>query len=118
MEELRNMETHVPDGMTADKFLVLMKKHMGILEKYYEEAINDTREQTPNATYEERVQYLEYVMQQRLERIHTSALSTIGLNDNEFNGCMVKYGTDRRMLELVMQSQANQEKLKESRLRK
>ena len=118
MEELRHMEQHVPDDMTADKFLGLMKKHMNLLEKHFEEAIKDTREQTPNATYDERVSYLDYVMSQRMQDIHTSALSVIGLSDNEFNGCMVKYGNDRRIIELVMQSQARQEQIKESRLRK
>jgi hypothetical protein len=57
-------------------------------------------------------------MAHRLNDIHESALRDIGLGDDEFKGCMVKFGSDRRLIELVVQSQQNQEALKEKYLRK
>jgi hypothetical protein len=56
-------------------------------------------------------------MGQRLGDIHESALRDIGLTESQFNGCMLKFGNDQRIVKMVMDSQARQEALKESILR-
>ncbi len=56
-------------------------------------------------------------MSSRLESIHESALSEIGLTELEFNGCMIKFANEKRIVQLVMESQARQEALKEQYLR-
>lgn len=71
------------------------QKHMAVLEKAFRQALVETREVTPSATFDERVQYLEFLMAKRLEQIHEDALSEIGLSEEAFKGCMIKFGNDR-----------------------
>jgi hypothetical protein len=53
-------------------------------------------------------------MSQRMENIQGQALKAIELTEDEFKGCMVKFGNERKIVLLIMESQARQEQLKET----
>ena len=48
-------------------------------------------------------------MSRRLDDIQEQALKAVKLTEDEFKGCMVKFGNERKIVELIMESQARQE---------
>ncbi len=61
MEEMEAVKNSAPADMTSDRFVEVMRKHMGILEGHFKKALVETAEVTKTANYDERVQYLEYL---------------------------------------------------------
>ncbi len=61
MAELEELQKEAPPDMTGEAFLAIMQKHMGILEGHFKKALRDTKEEAGSATFDEKVQYLEYL---------------------------------------------------------
>lgn len=52
-------------------------------------------------------------MMRRLEEVNAQAVAEIGLSEDEFQRCLMKYqGTDERFMEAVLASQQKQEALR------
>jgi hypothetical protein len=61
MAEIAEAAKLAPADMTPAKFASVIAKHIKMLEAAFTKSLGDAKEVTGGATYEEKVQYLEYM---------------------------------------------------------
>jgi len=112
-EAERQAALNLPDHMTADSFFTVMEKHMAMLDKLFVEKLAEARKETPGANFVERSQYLDFLLQSKIEDVTKKFLREVNLTEPEFKACLIKFGNSRKIMELVMGSQMQQEQMKQ-----
>jgi len=107
---------NMPKDMTAEKFAGVMRAHMAALDALFLEQLGEAKRETPNATKEERHRYLDYLLANKVDDVQAKFLREAKLSEDEFKACLIKFGNNRQIMELVMESQMRQEALKEQHL--
>jgi hypothetical protein len=112
-EAERQAALNLPAHMTSESFYVVMEKHMAMLDKLFVEKLAEARKETPGANFVERSQYLDFLLQSKIEDVTKKFLREVNLTEPEFKACLIKFGNSRKIMELVMSSQMQQEQMKQ-----
>lgn len=104
----------VPEGMDADKFYSLFCQHIDVVDEAFNEAVKEVKASTPNKG--DRPRKLGMLMLSRLEAVNAKASAKIGLDEDTFRACLMKYQADSRFLEKIVESQRKQEAAREALL--
>jgi hypothetical protein len=112
-EAERQAALNLPSHMTSEIFFTVMEKHMAMLDTLFDEKLKEARKETPGANFLERSQYLDFLLQSKIEDVTKKFLREVNLTEPEFKACLIKFGNSRKIMELVMSSQMEQEQKKQ-----
>ena len=108
----RRADDNLPAGMTVEKFLPIFDAHVATVHAFAAEKMLEVKRDTPQATFEERAQYHNWVLSQHIENVHAGFLSSVGLSADEFQACLVKFGNGKHLVERIV---ASEQRLNETR---
>lgn len=105
-------EIPVPAGMTADSFYELFDKHLKEVERGFASAVRDAKLQAPAGP--DRKDYMQMLVQRRLGEWTARAQEAVGLSEEEFQACMMRFQKDPRFMMRVFDGQKKQTELMET----
>jgi hypothetical protein len=113
---LAQFEAAVPPEVDSDAFFEIFSRQMATMDDAFRSTIAEVKRVTKSVPPADRETYLEYLLGQRLAALHGAAIRAAGLTEEQYGGCMIKYGNEPRVVELVMKSQMENERIKREAL--
>lgn len=102
----------VPEGMDADKFFDLFNIHLSTVEAGFSAAMEEATAQVgPEHGREQRLQYFQLLVARRMEGWQSEAQSKVGMSEEDFQKCLMKFQRDPRFMKRIQASQETQMKL-------
>jgi hypothetical protein len=115
MQELMEQQGRnavVPEGMTADKFFDLFDLHLSTVENGFAEALQEAKNAVdPAHGKNQRVQYFQLLVGRRMPDWQAEAQAKVGMSEDDFQNCLLKYQADPRFIKRITQSQQKQMEL-------
>jgi hypothetical protein len=102
-----------PPGMTADTFFALFCKHVAVVEAGYAEVIDETKRSVKDRALDAQAleTYLKLLLQRKMPELLAKAQAAVGLEEDVFRTCLMKWQADGRFLERIQESQERQQRL-------
>lgn len=118
VEEMKAAAAVVPADMTAQDFLVKLKKHVAVVDSKLESILAKAARETRNngTSAAEREMYADMLVMRDLDAITGAALQAADLSEAVWKGCLVKFGSDPAVIEELMASHARQGEAKRKHL--
>lgn len=96
----------------ADSFYALFDKHLKEVERGFASAVRDAKLQAPSGP--DRKDYMQMLVQRRLGEWTARAQEAVGLSEEEFQACMMRFQKDPRFMMRVFDGQKKQTELMET----
>ena len=89
----------VPAGMTADSFYALFGTHVSTVEAGYAELVEEARRSVKDKTPDPEAlnTYFKLLLQRRMPEIMARAQAAVGLDEEDFKRCLIKYQAVRAL---------------------
>lgn len=97
---------------SADSFYELFDKHLKEVERGFASAVRDAKLQAPAGPA--RRDYMQMLVQRRLPEWTSRAQEAVGLSEEEFQACMMRFQKDPRFMMRVFDGQKKQTELMET----
>lgn len=98
--------------LPADSFYELFDKHLKEVERGFASAVRDAKLQAPAGP--DRKDYMQMLVQRRLGEWTARAQEAVGLSEEEFQACMMRFQKDPRFMMRVFDGQKKQTELMET----
>jgi hypothetical protein len=108
------MSKLAPADMTADKFTRVFQEHSEFIEKKLGELFKRAAAETVGRSREEKDSYMQMLFQRSIDSIQSTGMAKLALTEDQFKGCMIKFGQDPRINAIMLASNERQESFRDT----
>lgn len=104
-DELERLLSLVPSDLTLDRFLEKLKQYQEVVKRRLVATFNKASEIGPGKSAEEKMGYLEFLMQRDAPALKKETEEALGFGEDALRGCLQKFSHEPRVESMVRELQ-------------
>ena len=104
-DELERLQSLVPSDLTLDAFLEKFEQYQEVIKRRLGATFNKASEIGPGKSVEEKMGYLEFLMQRDAPALQKETEEALGFGEDALRGCLQKFSHEPRVESMVRELQ-------------
>ena len=100
---MKRLESLVPEGFTAEEFLVKLGKYQEVLLRRFEALFKQVSRDVGAGGAMEKNNYLQLLIDRDQPLLQAEIFATLGFGDDVLTGCLQKFQADERVMRMVQE---------------